>query len=832
MSDNQATVPAEDTSAKQAKQQKLPKPSKPVKQQKPLKQQKTVAKKDATEARGTTSTSTDAAGSNTGKKQQTSTNPPSGTPSKQAGQFSASDLNRIVLEYLNKKGYHQTEALLRQESLGNNKSKPTVEKAKEEKRKEKEKEKEKEKLEQAKKRDVDGNIISYEQIKQETSPESYIRAYRLLKEWVDSSLEMYKSDLDQILYPVFIYIFLKIVSKSPIHARGFFDKYSSDFRAFHSTEINRLFSVNSQDHIKENEIANAFHSNRYRVTLTKTTVNLLLFYLNDNVNIGGSLIISILNEYMELNIVETVTSKERLQDGIKLISENDRSNINYEINSTPVKLGKLPQDEEFIKEIETELKILDEKEKQNIVNTAENNKPLPPITLLEEFRGLLSRSYVDYFGKKNKGSNIGSEISEKKSASRSVDIQSPSIEVLPLPPKNALDLKIEIQKVKEYRDYVPLYDLKTALPSVCMFTFLNTNNEMLSLSYSNDCRLAAAGFKDSYIKVWSLDGTTLESKATKIQPSKSQAALRAGLDNKINEKTRSQETPITTVKLVGHSGAIYSTSFSPDNKLLVSASEDKTIRLWSMDTRTTLVTYKGHNHPVWDVQFSPVGHYFATASHDQTARLWSCDHIFPLRIFSGHISDVDCVTFHPNGCYIFTGSSDKTCRMWDITTGESVRLFIGHTAPILSVAVAPDGLRLATGSEDGVIHIWDIGTGKSLKKLIGHGKSAVNSLSYNKESNILVSGGSDNSVRIWDLTVENNENSFNNEAESGLNQPIIGYSGRQLPSVTQDMKEFGKNNSVVPTTDLVVSFYTKKTPIYKTQFTRSNIVFAGGALRD
>lgn len=273
------------------------------------------------------------------------------------------------------------------------------------------------------------------------------------------------------------------------------------------------------------------------------------------------------------------------------------------------------------------------------------------------------------------------------------NLSSPARDILPLPPKTALDLKLEIQKVKESRDAIKLDNLQLALPSVCMYTFQNTNKDMSCLDFSDDCRIAAAGFQDSYIKIWSLDGSSLNNP-------------NIALNN--NDK---DEDP-TCKTLVGHSGTVYSTSFSPDNKYLLSGSEDKTVRLWSMDTHTALVSYKGHNHPVWDVSFSPLGHYFATASHDQTARLWSCDHIYPLRIFAGHLNDVDCVSFHPNGCYVFTGSSDKTCRMWDVSTGDSVRLFLGHTAPVISIAVCPDGRWLSTGSEDGIINVWDIGTGK------------------------------------------------------------------------------------------------------------------------
>lgn len=140
------------------------------------------------------------------------------------------------------------------------------------------------------------------------------------------------------------------------------------------------------------------------------------------------------------------------------------------------------------------------------------------------------------------------------------------------------------------------------------------------------------------------------------------------MDERSGESSRS---------LCGHSGPVYSVSFSPDRTLLLSASEDATIRyyelvfcdsftvliyliflrLWSLQIWTCLVVYKGHMFPVWDVKFSPLGYYFASSSYDRTARLWATDHYQPLRIFAGHFSDVD-VSYvitkkMPNFIYIF-----------------------------------------------------------------------------------------------------------------------------------------------------------------------------------
>lgn len=261
-------------------------------------------------------------------------------------------------------------------------------------------------------------------------------------------------------------------------------------------------------------------------------------------------------------------------------------------------------------------------------------------------------------------------------------------------------------------------------------TLLTLIDRLNCVEFSDDTTLIAGGFAESYVRLWSATKKPLKS----IIPSENAPT---GLP--------------TSRKLVGHSGPVFNLSFSPDARYLISASEDKSCRLWSLDTYTALVVYKGHDSPVWDVKFGPYGHYFATASYDHTARLWSCDHIYPLRIFAGHVSDVDHLAWHPNSAYLFTGSSDKTARMWDIATGNSVRLFAGHTAPVTALAVSPNGKYLATAAEDSIINLWDIAAGKRIKAMRGHGKTSIYSLSFSQDNKILVSGGADMSVRCWDV---------------------------------------------------------------------------------
>ena len=74
--------------------------------------------------------------------------------------------------------------------------------------------------------------------------------------------------------------------------------------------------------------------------------------------------------------------------------------------------------------------------------------------------------------------------------------------------------------------------------------------------------------------------------------------------------------------LTGHSDSVYSVSFSPDGKRIVSGGTDKTLKVWDAETGQEMLTLTGHSDSVISVVFSPNGRRIISGSHDKTVKIW------------------------------------------------------------------------------------------------------------------------------------------------------------------------------------------------------------------
>lgn len=710
--------------------------------------------------------------------------------------MSNQNLNQIVTDYLLKRGFNRTEEVFRQESkhLG-----------------------------------ADGKPI---QQLTNIGPKKYQKAFKLLKEWVENNLELYKFELSKLLWPVFVYSFLELASQGYTEdSKLFLKELSHYFQRVHADDLKMFSTITLPQHVAENPTVKLYKENKYRIPLNQHATGDLFNFLERESEQGGSVIRQLLVTYCQIDSTargpitpfsfEAVFRRSKNADIEEIDAREGIPGVNIGLSNKdildpaqPLKLGPLPMDPDLRDDVRAEI---EDEEKIN-----------PPAggasSMLEDFEQKIKREE---------------------------DADVPSRADLPLPPSRPRDIMLEMSKVRENRDRFKI-DGRTGgigtSVSACMFTFHNTFGSVSCMDFSDDGQLVAVGTCESYIRVWSLDGQGLPTMNAHEK------------DAKFNSR-----------KLIGHAGPVYDVSFSDSAsgppkklfgddgrqnsamdghpKLLLSSSADGHIRLWSLESWACLCLYKSHDGPVYRSLWSPHGHYFISGGYDKALRVWMQDHASPQRLMVGHDTAISAVAWHPNGMYVFSASdeTDKSIRMWSVVTGACVRVFSGHTNYITALECSPNGKILASADLAGNIFFWDLSKGTRIKRSRGHGRGGIWSLSFSMESTVLASGGQDGTVRLWD--VEEPLDPQKAAVQAGLEAAAASTTADGTPSATttSDASRVNasapnqstaatapngtqkkKSKEVMVTHDQISAFPTKKTPVMRVKFTRMNLVMVGG----
>lgn len=234
----------------------------------------------------------------------------------------------------------------------------------------------------------------------------------------------------------------------------------------------------------------------------------------------------------------------------------------------------------------------------------------------------------------------------------------------------------------------------------------------------------------------------------------------------------------------GHTKAVLDVDFGGPRggTLLASCSSDLTIKLWDpADEYKNIRTLPGHDHSVSAVRFVPSGaagspssgNLLVSASRDKTLRIWDVSTGYCVKTIRGHADWVRDVSPSFDGRWLLSAGNDQTARIWDASSGEPKATLLGHEHVIECCVFAPPtayehlaklaGLKkppstssssefVATGSRDKSIKIWD-SRGTLIKTLNGH-DNWVRGLVFHPGGKFLISVSDDKTLRCWDLTQE------------------------------------------------------------------------------
>ncbi len=211
--------------------------------------------------------------------------------------------------------------------------------------------------------------------------------------------------------------------------------------------------------------------------------------------------------------------------------------------------------------------------------------------------------------------------------------------------------------------------------------------------------------------------------------------------------------------LRGHEGLITSALFShlPGSDVIISGSEDATIRLWRAESGDLWQIHGGLG-PVTSMTVDSSNHVLASGSQNRSLQVWKLG--VPLyyhqATLKGHTLGVIGCTFSPTKqrLRLASWSYDRTIRIWNPSAKgseplEPIIVLNGHEGAVLDCAFSPDGARLASCSADRTVRVWNVKSGREVARFEEH-MGAVRCCRFVSDR-VVVSGSEDRTLRVWNL---------------------------------------------------------------------------------
>lgn len=227
------------------------------------------------------------------------------------------------------------------------------------------------------------------------------------------------------------------------------------------------------------------------------------------------------------------------------------------------------------------------------------------------------------------------------------------------------------------------------------------------------------------------------------------------------------------VSLEAHAPEAFSARFSPDGKYLATGGKDSLIALRDPRTGQIVRTLKGHNGIIYDLAFPPDSAVLASAGSDGTVRLWSVERgeeLAKYNAWTGKFAAARAIDFDPAGKLIASGGWDGTLKLWDADQRKEKQLLVGQALPVTGVRFSPDGSLLATCTGNwqhwqlpGELRLWNAKTGEEIASLPGH-PGEIKRLDFNHDGSRLVSGGAGGYMHVWDVAKRSLISRFNSGA--------------------------------------------------------------------
>eukprot|EP01029_Cantina_marsupialis_P019837 TRINITY_DN4614_c0_g2_i2.p1 TRINITY_DN4614_c0_g2~~TRINITY_DN4614_c0_g2_i2.p1 ORF type:complete len:502 (-),score=173.85 TRINITY_DN4614_c0_g2_i2:173-1678(-) len=185
----------------------------------------------------------------------------------------------------------------------------------------------------------------------------------------------------------------------------------------------------------------------------------------------------------------------------------------------------------------------------------------------------------------------------------------------------------------------------------------------------------------------------------------------ASTKNLISDVSLVPDTP--PFRVSAHESEVADVTYSNDGVLLLSASSDKTVKVWDPVSFRLKSVLRGPTQPV--ITVAAYGHMCAGGSNDKEIHIWSTETGRATRQLRGHAGKIYSIEFSDDGRTLLSGSTDRSAKLWDLRTGKCTRSFAASS--MCNATCFLDQHQIVTGHQDGILRVYDAGTGAEMTEL-------------------------------------------------------------------------------------------------------------------
>jgi WD40 repeat protein len=291
------------------------------------------------------------------------------------------------------------------------------------------------------------------------------------------------------------------------------------------------------------------------------------------------------------------------------------------------------------------------------------------------------------------------------------------------------------------------WDLTTGQP---VRTFAVAKRGLRAVAVIPRSHQAIVGAKDGSLAVWDLDmGEAAGPGLSAVRPDLS--AVRPDL-SAVRPDLSAVRPDLSAVRLAGHEASVFGVAVTPDGRFALSASNDKTLRVWDLGTGELVQVLAGHDGRVLDVAVAPDGRWAISAADDATLKVWDLWQHTLAEAAQHTLAEAAQHTLAEAAQHTLAEAAQHTLANAVLHTRA------GHEAAVRAVALTPDGRLAVSAAEDGALHVWDVAAGRLLHRLRapaprwhdpearwGHGAAIL------PGGRQCVSATSDAFLTVWDL---------------------------------------------------------------------------------